>query len=492
MTPPPDAPPDPADLDVVVVGAGLSGIAAGYHLQTESPGQTYAVLEARGAIGGTWDLFKYPGLRSDSDMQTYGYAFQPWRGARSIADGAEILDYIRSTAVEHGVDRHVRYHRRLTHAAWASETARWTLTVERTDAGETERLTCRFLLMCSGYYSYDHGHAPVFTDRDRFRGPIVHPQFWPPDLDWAGQRVVVIGSGATAVTLVPALARTAAHVTMLQRSPTYVISQPSRDRVVDWLRGHLPERLAYRIARARSVATRLLFYAVSRWQPGRIKRALVRQVERALPGIDVETHFTPRYDPWDERICVVPDEDLFQAIRSGAASVVTDRIERFTETGLRLQSGAELEADLVVTATGLEVHLMGDVQIEVDGVAVAVVDCLVYRGVMLSGVPNLASVFGYTNTSWTLRADLSCEYVCRLLNHLDKKGYGSATPVRDPSMTGSPFLDFSSGYVERARAELPQQGPSGPWRNRQNYVRDAVTMRHAPVDDGVLAFTPAP
>ena len=481
----------PPDLDVVVVGAGLSGIAAGYHLQAEAPAWRYAILEARGAIGGTWDLFKYPGLRSDSDMQTYGYAFQPWRGARSIASGADIRDYIHETAAEHGIDRHVRFHRRLAAAAWSSETQRWTLTVQDTETGAEERLTCRFLLLCSGYYSYEHGHKPVFAGADRYRGQIVHPQFWPEDLDWAGQRVVVIGSGATAVTLVPALAEAAAHVTMLQRSPTYILSQPSTDRTVDWLRGHLPERLAYRVARARSLAMRLLFYAVSRRQPGRTKRMLVRQVERALPGIDVETHFTPRYDPWDERICVVPDADLFGALRSGAASVVTDRIESFTETGLRLASGAELAADVVVTATGLEVHLMGDVALAVDGQPVDLASRVVYRGVMLSGVPNLASVFGYTNTSWTLRADLSSEWVARLLTYLDRKGYGSAVAVPEDGMGQAPFLDFTSGYVERVRDTLPRQGTAEPWRNSQNYLRDSVTMRHGSIADGVLQFAPA-
>lgn len=481
-------PSDPPDLDVVVVGAGLSGIAAGYHLQ--AAGLRYAVLESRDAIGGTWDLFRYPGLRSDSDMPTYGYAFEPWTGEHAIASGPEILDYIRTAAARHGIDRHIRFGHRVERAAWSSEDARWTLDVQA--RGRAERLTCRFLLMCSGYYDYAQGHTPAFAGVERFGGPVVHPQAWPETLDCSGKRVVIVGSGATAVTLAPVLARTAAHVTLLQRSPTYIVSQPAADAAADWLRAHLPARLASRLTRGKNVAGRLAFYAVSRRYPARVKRMLVGRVQAALgPDADVARDFTPRYDPWDQRICVVPDADLFDAIRGGSVSVVTDHVETFTETGIRLRSGRDLAADVVVTATGLDVRLMGDVALSVDGAPVDLAMRMVYRGVLLSGVPNFASIFGYTNTSWTLRAELSCAYVCRLLGYMARRGHTSVVPRPDAAVRPAPFLDFTAGYVERARARLPQQGLSGPWRNRQNYLRDLVAMRVVPFRDGVLAFGPA-
>ena len=481
-------PSDLPDLDVIVVGAGLSGIAAGYHLQAEAPGTRYAILEARDAIGGTWDLFRYPGLRSDSDMPTYGYAFEPWTGEHAIASGSEILDYLRTTAARHGVDRHIRFGHRVARAAWSSDDARWTLEVMH--AGATERLTCRFLIMCSGYYDTAQGYAPAFAGVERFGGRVVHPQAWREDLEWAGQHVVVVGSGATAVTLAPVLAQTAAHVTMLQRSPTYIVAQPSTDAVADWFRAHLPVRLASRVTRGKNALGRLAFYAVSRRFPARVAHALVGQVRKALgPDADVETHFTPRYAPWDQRICVAPDSDFFDAIRAGTLSVVTDQIETFTETGIRLRSGAELPADLVVTATGLTVRLMGDVALSVDGEPVDLASRMAYRGVLLSGVPNVASVFGYTNTSWTLRAELSCAYVCRLLGYMARHGYASVVPRPDASVEPAPFLDFTAGYVERSRDRLPQQGLRGPWRNRQNYLRDLVALRLVPFRDGVLEFT---
>ena len=479
------------DFDVLVVGAGLSGVGAGCHLQARCPGLGYAILEARGAIGGTWDLFRYPGVRSDSDMHTLGYSFQPWRGAKAIADGPSILAYVRETAAEHGVNRRVRFRHRVRRASWSSAEARWTLEAERTDTGEAVRLTCGFLLMCGGYYSYAEGHAPNFPGIRRFRGRVVHPQFWPEDLDHAGKRVVVIGSGATAVTLVPAMAEAAAHVTMLQRSPTYVVPLPAEDGIANWLRRCLPAGLAHRIARWKNVAVGAFIYRLARRRPEQAKRRIIAMAQRALgPDHDVATHFTPRYKPWDQRLCVAPDADLFEAIRSGRASVVTDHVEAFTEKGIRLRSGRELQADIVVTATGLKLNLLGDVRFEVDGRRVELSETMAYKGALLSGVPNLAVVFGYTNASWTLKADLVCEYVCRLLNHMRRRGYAAVVPRRDPAVGEEPLLDFSSGYVRRALHMLPKQGARRPWKLRQNYVLDLLALRFGAVEDGVLEFTP--
>ena len=484
--------PAPEHLDVLVIGAGLSGIGAAYHLQTRCPGVTYAILEAREAIGGTWDLFRYPGVRSDSDMFTLGYGFRPWREAKAIADGPSILRYIRDTAAEHGIDRKIRFRHRIRRVAWSSELARWTVEAERAGSGETVRLTCGFLLMCSGYYSYDSGHAPDFPGLARFAGRIVHPQFWPADYDDAGKRVVVIGSGATAVTLVPELARTAAHVTMLQRSPTYMVARPSRDATADRLRRRLPAKLAHGAARWKNIALSLYFYRLARRRPARVKAALIGMVTQALgKDYDVATHFTPRYNPWDQRLCLVPDADMFRAIRGGRASVVTDAIDSFTETGVRLASGAELPADIIVTATGLKLNLLGDVAVFVDGARVDPAQCLSYKGTMLSDVPNLAAVFGYTNASWTLKADLIAAWVCRLLNHMRRHGYATATPQRDCAAAVAPFIDFSSGYVQRAIHMLPKQGARDPWRVHQNYLRDLRAFRFAPVADGVMRFTRA-
>ncbi len=496
---PPDSPmdarPDAAsgmapDFDVLVVGAGLSGIGAGCHLQARCPGSRYAILEARGAIGGTWDLFRYPGVRSDSDMHTLGYAFRPWRGAKAIADGPSILNYVREAAAEHGIDRHVRFRHRVRRASWSSAGARWTVEAERTDTGAAARFTCGFLLMCSGYYSYDEAHAPAFPGADRFEGRVVHPQFWPEGLDHAGKRVVVIGSGATAVTIVPAMAEAAAHVTMLQRSPTYVVPLPSEDKVADRLRRRLPEPLAHRITRWKNVALGAYFYRLARRQPERTKRRIVAMAQSALgPGFDVATHFTPRYDPWDQRLCIAPDSDLFGAMRSGRASVVTDRVEAFTRTGIRLRSGEEIQADIVVTATGLKLNLLGDVEFDVDGRRADLSKTMAYKGTMLSGVPNLAAVFGYTNASWTLKSDLVCEYVCPLLNHMRRRGYSAVVPRRDPAVGEEPLIDFSSGYVQRALDMLPKQGSRRPWKLRQNYALDLAALRFGAVDDGVLEFT---
>ncbi|HEX5762902.1 MAG TPA: NAD(P)/FAD-dependent oxidoreductase [Solirubrobacterales bacterium] len=482
-------------LDVLIVGAGLSGIGAAWQLQKEHPHRSYAILEARGALGGTWDLFRYPGIRSDSDMHTLGYRFRPWTAEKSITDGQSILDYIGETAREAGIDRRIRYHHRVVRAEWSSEEARWTVEVERSDTGETLTLTCDFLWTCSGYYRYDEGYRPDFPGRERFGGEIVHPQHWPEDLDYAGKRVVVIGSGATAVTLVPAMAKDAAQVTMLQRSPTYIVSQPAADRVANGLRRFLPDRAAYSIVRWKNVLLQTAVYQLSRRRPGAVKRLVRRGLERALPaGFDIDTHFTPRYDPWDQRLCLVPDGDLFTALGDGSASIVTDRIEAFTEDGIRLESGRQLEADVIITATGLNLLFLGGMELVVDGERVDVPHAFTYRGLMLSGVPNFVFTTGYTNASWTLKADLVAEYACRLLAHMDAHGHRKCVPeVADAAIEEQPVLDFTSGYVLRSIDQFPKQGSKEPWRLRQNYFFDRRTVRRGPIDDGTLSFSsPAP
>jgi monooxygenase len=478
-------------LDVLIVGAGLSGIGAACHLQADCPDKSYAILEGRERSGGTWDLFQYPGIRSDSDMFTLGYRFKPWTEAKAIADGPSILSYIRETAREHGVEERIRYRRRVVRADWSSADMRWSVEVERTDTGETERLTCDFLLGCTGYYRYDEGYTPRFEGTERFAGEIVHPQHWPEQLDYRGKRVVVIGSGATAVTLVPAMAERAAHVTMLQRSPTYVVTLPGRDPIADFLRDKLPARAAYPIVRWKNVTLQALMYHLSRRAPRFMRRVLRRGVERHLPpGYDVDTHFNPKYDPWDQRICLVPDADLFNVICAGKASIVTDGIETFTERGLKLASGAELEADVIVTATGLNLQLLGGMAIGVDGRDVAMSETVGYKGMMFSGLPNMAVTLGYTNASWTLKADLCAEYVCRLLNHMDANGYRVVTPLGpDPLQPTAPFLDLKSGYVLRSLDTLPKQGERTPWRLHQNYARDILMLRRGPIEDGALAFS---
>ena len=478
-------------FDVLIVGAGLSGVGAAYHLRTRCPGKTYAILESRDAIGGTWDLFRYPGVRSDSDMYTLGYSFRPWRGAKAIADGPSILDYVRDTAKAYGVDREIRFNHKAVKASWSSETATWTVEVQH--AGQTIHLTCGFLLMCSGYYDYAAGYTPSFEGVERFGGQIVHPQHWPQDLDYAGQRVVVIGSGATAVTLVPEMAKTAAHVTMLQRSPTYVVSRPARDSSADWLRRHLPIGLAYGLTRWKNVLLQMMFFNLARKKPAQTKQKLIDLVRQQLgPDYDVDAHFTPRYNPWDQRLCLVPDADLFAAIRAGTASVVTDHIETFTETGLALKSGARLDADIVVTATGLVMQLVSGLEVVVDGVTADLSRSMSYKGMMFSDVPNFASTFGYTNASWTLKADLTAEYVCRLLKHLERTGTTTCTPrLTDPDMAVTPWLDFSSGYVQRAMEKFPKQGVKAPWKLHQNYALDLLSLRLGRVEDGVMVFSKA-
>jgi monooxygenase len=478
-------------LDVLIVGAGLSGVGAGCHLQTQCPGKSYAILEARASIGGTWDLFRYPGVRSDSDMYTLGYSFRPWSEAKAIADGPAILSYVKQTASDYGVDRKIRFNHRVVRAEWSTADARWTVEAQRTDTDETVRLTCGFLFMCSGYYRYDEGYTPDFPGIERFGGQVVHPQFWTDDVDHADKRVVVVGSGATAVTLVPAMAQTAAHVTMLQRSPSYVVSLPAEDPLANLARRLLPAKLAYAVVRWKNVLVTMLVFQLSRRRPRAMKALIRKGLENRLPpGYDIDTHFKPRYNPWDQRMCLVPDGDLFDAISDGSASVVTDRIETFTETGLRLESGAELEADLVVTATGLNLLPLGGMELSVDGRAVEIPKTMGYKGMMLSGVPNMAVAIGYTNASWTLKCDLTCEYVCRLLNHMDERGYRQCTPQnRDPSVAEEPFIDFTSGYVLRAIDTFPKQGSKAPWRLYQNYARDIVALRYGGLEDGAMVFS---
>jgi monooxygenase len=485
--------PSTEHVDVLIVGAGLSGIGAACRIATNCPGKTFAVLEAREASGGTWDLFRYPGIRSDTDMFTLGYPFNPWPGQQAIADGSMIRAYVRDTARKYGVDGAIRYRHRVLGASWSSEQARWTVDVERTDSGETFQLTCNFLFGCTGYYRYDEGFLPRFEGSERFRGQLVHPQHWPEELDYAGKRVIVIGSGATAVTLVPAMAEQAAHVTMLQRSPSYVIALPGHDAISELAHRLLPTRRAYSFTRWKNVLLGALFYELSRRRPQLIKRIVRRGLERQLPpGFDIDTHFRPRYDPWDERVCIVRDGDLFTALRSGKASVVTDRIETFTERGVKLASGEELEADVIVTATGLNLLMIGGMSLTVDGAAVEMSETVGYKGMMFSGIPNMAITLGYTNASWTLKGDLCAEYVCRMLNHMDAHGYARVVPREpDSSQPRHPFIDLRSGYVLRSIDQLPKQGDRPPWRMYQNYARDIRMMRHGPLEDEAIAFSRA-
>jgi monooxygenase len=478
-------------VDVLIVGAGLSGIGAAHHLQERCPGKSYAIFEARGEIGGTWDLFRYPGIRSDSDMHTLGYRFRPWTDEKSIAEGPKILRYIRDTAREAGIDRHIRLEHRVVDASWSSADALWTVTAKRADTGEAVTVTCGFLFVNSGYYRYDEGYTPDFPGIDEFAGPVVHPQHWPEDLDYAGKRVVIVGSGATAVTLAPALAEEAAHVTMLQRSPTYVVSLAARDPLAVKLRRFLPDRAVYPIVRWKNVVLQGVSYRFSRRRPELMKKLLRRGVMKAVPeGYDVDTHFKPRYNPWDQRLCVVPDADLFKMLHTDKAEIVTDRIARFTEGGIELESGRRLEADVVVTATGLNLLFLGGMRVSIDGEEPDLARALTYKGMMLSDLPNFAYTLGYTNASWTLKADLTAEYVCRLLNHMDARGYRIGTPrVTDPEVTEAPLLDFNSGYVLRSIAQMPKQGSKEPWRLRQNYPVDLRMLRRGAIEDDAMQFS---
>ena len=476
-------------FDVIVIGAGLSGIGAGCHLKRLCPDHSFAILEARDRIGGTWDLFRYPGIRSDSDMFTLGYGFRPWTAEKAIAEGGTILAYLEETAREHGIDRHIRYRHRLISADWSTAAACWTLIVDQD--GMERRFTCNFLSMCAGYYDYARGHAPAFAGMARFRGRIVHPQFWTDDIDYAGKRVAVIGSGATAVTLVPEMAKRAAHVTMVQRSPTYVAALPSRDPWQGWARRLLPAGAAFRLIRWRNLLMRLYLVYVSRRYPDKVKAHIVDLAARELGAdYDVATHFTPRYAPWDQRLCVAPDGDLFAAIRNGSASVVTDGIERFDAGGLVLASGGRVDADLVVTATGLEIRLLGGAEIAIDGERFDPARAITYKGIMFAGVPNLAITFGYTSNSWTLKADLTAAYLCRLLRTMRRRGLRQATPVRPETIAPAPFLPLTSGYVQRAAGRLPTQGSRRPWKVHQNYLRDLMTLRFGSIDEAMVFSNP--
>ncbi len=527
-------------VDVLIVGAGLSGIGAAHQLQQAFPRRKYAILEARDAIGGTWDLFRYPGVRSDSDMQTLGYRWRPWTGAKAIADGPSILQYVRDTAAESGIDRHIRFGYRVTRASWSSADARWTVEASPSapkdggqpasngssgvasgtggDAGTnsvggaadvggaggvgdatastpgtpgTVTFTCNFLLVCTGYYRYDQGYQATLPGIENFGGRVVHPQQWPQDLDYAGQRVAVIGSGATAVTIVPAMAETAAHVTMVQRSPTYIISLPTEDPLDAKLRGLVGTRRAYPVTRWKNVLVSTLIYQLSQRRPQMMRRWIRGMTVKQLPaGYDVDTHFKPVYGPWDQRLCLIPDGDLFRAIRQQQASVVTGKIATFTEHGIRMESGTEVEADIVVTATGLQLLALGGLQLTVDGRDVQLPETMAYKGTMLSGVPNFALTIGYTNASWTLKADLVSDYVCRLLRYMDRHGYDVCVPVNDdPDVAERPLLDFAAGYILRSMHEFPKSGSRTPWRLGMSYLNDAVTLRHGRIDDGVLRFS---
>ena len=477
-------------FDVLIVGAGLSGIGMACHLRRENPKKTYAVLERRQAIGGTWDLFRYPGIRSDSDMFSFGYNFRPWTGDKVLADGPSIRRYVQETAEQYGVDRHIRFGRKVLDAAWSSDLGLWTVNVLNEGSGKKEKYTAGFLIGCTGYYNYDAGYRPDFPGEKDFKGQIVHPQHWPEGLDYTGKRVVVIGSGATAITLVPSMADQAEHVTMLQRSPTYILSVPSVDPLARNLQRLLPSKLAYRLNRGRNIAINRLLYRMSRSKPKVVRRLLLGLVRKQVGGTVDMRHFTPSYNPWDERLCVVPNGDLFKALRGGRASMATDHIERFTETGIQLKSGAHLDADIIVTATGLDVQMLGGVQMTVDGEPVKVSQHLTYKGVLVEGIPNAAIVFGYTNISWTLKADIASEYVCRLIKHMDRKGYTRVIP-RDHGdhRTEDTILGaLSSGYIRRSADRLPRQGSSAPWAVRQDYVRDAPVLRFGAIEDDCLEF----
>lgn len=480
------------DFDVLVVGAGISGLGAAYHLKRQCPHRTFAILEARQALGGTWDVFRYPGIRSDSDMHTFGYAFRPWPQPKAIADGPSILAYLEDTARQFGLDRHLRHGLRVTLARWSSADSRWTVEATQAD-GTVRHFTCRFLSMCTGYFRHDQGHTPDFPGREAFRGQVVHPQHWTDDVVHAGKKVVVIGSGATAITLVPALARTAAQVTMVQRSPTYVAAAPSVDGWAALFHRLLPEALAHGLTRWKNILFGILFYQFCRLFPGAARQLLLAGVARELgPHVPVEPHFSPRYAPWDQRLCLAPDGDFFAALREGRAQVVTDEVQGFTASGLRLASGRELEADLVVTATGFSLQVLGGAKVVVDGRELRGPELLVYRGCLLSGVPNFAFAVGYTNASWTLKVDLVAEYFCRLLNELEARGLGVfVVSPGDPPPRPRPLLDFGAGYVKRSEHLLPHQGERLPWRLYQNYVLDVLLLRHGALEDGALHFLPA-
>jgi len=476
-------------VDVLIVGAGVSGVGAAHHLQQRAPGKSYMILEARDGMGGTWDLFRYPGIRSDSDMHTFGYAFKPWEDGKVFADGPAIRNYVKETADESGITPNIRFKHRVLSSNWNSRTARWEVEAKRTDTGERVRVECRFLMMCSGYYRYDHGHVVHWEGEKDFAGDIIHPQHWREDFDYSGKKVVIIGSGATAVTLVPAMADKAGHVTMLQRSPTYIAPRPSVDPVANFLRKILPRKAAYSATRIKNVLISIIFFEIAQRWPGWVKNQVHKYIRDELgEDYDIDKHFTPKYNPWDERFCAAPDGDFFQSLKKGEASVVTDHIERFTKTGIQLKSGEHLEADLIIPATGLEMLLAGGMSMQVDGREISPPETVSYRGMMLSQLPNLALAFGYTNASWTLKIDLTCERVCRLLNHMDAKGYDYCVPEPPAGIETQPLLNLKSGYIKRAEPHLPRQGTEPPWRTYQNYIQDMLAIRYGKLEDGALQF----
>ncbi len=474
--------------DVIIVGAGLSGISAAHHIKTRCPGKTFLILEARESMGGTWDLFRYPGIRSDSDMYTLGYSFRPWTNPKAIADGPAIRDYIKETAREEQLEQYIKYQHRVSSASWNSDDHQWTLICDL-PTGSVE-FSCGFLFTCSGYYRYDQGYMPDYPGVDDYEGQLIHPQHWPEDLDYSDQQITVIGSGATAVTLVPELAKQAQHVTMLQRTPTYVVSAPERDILANLSRKILPAKAAYRIARWKNILMSMAFYKAARRWPKAIKKMIQNGVKKELgKDYDIQKHFNPPYNPWDQRLCLVPDNDLFESLKSGKSEIVTDHIERFTSDGILLRSGKEIKSDIIVSATGLQMQVLGGMELTIDGQTRKSEDSYCYRGMMFSDIPNLANAMGYTNASWTLKCDLTAEHVCSLLNHMDRHNYVQVTPIYsdDPSVN-EPLLDFSSGYVKRALAHLPKQGKEKPWRVHQNYIMDLIDMRYSKVADENLRF----
>jgi len=482
---------DQNHFNVIVVGAGISGISAGYHLQKRCPDQSFAILESRDTIGGTWDLFRYPGIRSDSDMQTMGFRFKPWKGSKSIADGPSILNYLDETVKENDLDKKIQFNQTVNEASWSSRDAKWTVQVENKKTQNVKNYTCEFLFLCGGYYNYKEGYTPQFEGRDNFTGHIVHPQKWPKDLNYKNKNVVVIGSGATAVTIIPSMAGEAEHVTMLQRSPTYFVAWPDEDKFGKILNMLLGSKIAYFILRLKNIYFQWWFFQKCRKVPKRVKEFLINEVRKKLDvNYDIDTHFTPNYNPWDQRLCLVPNGDLFNAINAGKASVVTDHIDRFTKEGIQLKSGDELKADIIITATGLNLEVCNGIRLVVDNEEVDISKTMTYKGMMFSNVPNLVATFGYTNASWTLRADLTSEYVCRLINFLNKKGYTYCCPRVDQSVEhDGNWLDFSSGYITRSIHKFPKQGSRDPWRNTQNFPRDVFTIRWGNIDDKELKFT---